>query len=375
PGGYGRLQLVEGTHTTRACTWENAVDGDIYWWDGTTEGGIDATGTAWAIFEFIDESIRPIHTIRLLTDTGVGCDPMMGRRIDSQNGNGIHTRCDAGKQATEFEVWVSTDGIALTKVLDATKTNNVCTPCEFFDDWMTWQIDPVDAKYIKLVLKQPQKYGYIALGEFEVWFDAPLADAGESSLSLAGDQVTVTVKDADGNPISGLTHHDIVIYSYNTDGYYGDPRTALGVLIGEDAGEPGVYTGMISNKGVVRASVNGVLIPGAGSAGQAAQPLALPKSEELEPVQALPTEFALDQNYPNPFNPQTTIHYQLPEATEVTLAIYDLSGRVVATLVDGLQPAGYHNAIWNSSDQSSGIYFYQLTAGSYRAVKRMALVR
>lgn len=385
PGGFGRLQLVDATHTTSACPWENAIDGDVYWWDGTTEAGIDASGTAWAIFEFIDQGTRPIHTIRLLTDTGVDC--LGGIRVIQIpvdfNGDvpiGDHVipmmpMCNIGKQVTDFEVWVSTDGIDYTRVLAETKDNNVCTPCEFFDDWMTWHIDPVDAKFIKLVLLEPKKYSYIALGEFEVWYDAHLADAAQSSIEVNGNDVTLTVKDAAGDPISGLTCHDIVFYSYNTDGYYGDPHTALGVLNGEEPGKPGVYTGTVVNKGVVRASVNGVLIPGTAAALLAADQGAVPLSESPELVEAMPTEFALEQNYPNPFNPQTTIHYQLPEEVQVNLTVYDINGRIVETLVNGVQPAGYHSAVWHSRDRSSGIYFYHLTAGNYRAIRRMALVR
>jgi hypothetical protein len=89
----------------------------------------------------------------------------------------------------------------------------------------------------------------------------------------------------------------------------------------------------------------------------------------------LPTQFALSHNHPNPFNASTAIEYQLPEASEVKLEVYNLIGEKVATLVDSKQEAGYRSVVWEASEVSSGLYFYRLTAGDFTETKRMMLVK
>lgn len=84
---------------------------------------------------------------------------------------------------------------------------------------------------------------------------------------------------------------------------------------------------------------------------------------------------ALDQNYPNPFNPTTTIGYTLPEAGPVLLEVYDLTGRRLATLVDGTMPAGTHTVAFEADGLASGLYFYKLQAGGTIQTRRMVLVR
>ncbi len=77
-----------------------------------------------------------------------------------------------------------------------------------------------------------------------------------------------------------------------------------------------------------------------------------------EVVGGIPSQFNLEQNYPNPFNPVTTIKYQIPEISFVTLKVYDVLGNEIATLVSEEKPAGSYEINFNSSNLSSGIYFY-----------------
>jgi hypothetical protein len=89
----------------------------------------------------------------------------------------------------------------------------------------------------------------------------------------------------------------------------------------------------------------------------------------------IPGRFVLYQNYPNPFNPSTTISYDLPARSHVTLKIFNLLGQEVATLVDGDAEAGRHLMQWNAGRLASGVYFYRLQAGKFVENKKMILLK
>ena len=94
----------------------------------------------------------------------------------------------------------------------------------------------------------------------------------------------------------------------------------------------------------------------------------------------VPDEFALKQNYPNPFNPVTRILYDIPEASNVTITIYNLLGNQVKTLVSGYQEPGYKSILWNATNErgapvSAGMYLYSIKAGDFRQTKKMLLLK
>lgn len=89
----------------------------------------------------------------------------------------------------------------------------------------------------------------------------------------------------------------------------------------------------------------------------------------------VPTEIKLYPNYPNPFNPYTTISFYLPVRSMVTVRIYDLLGREVATLLDEEKPAGINNAVWNAAHMPSGVYLYKLQTKSFIETKKMILLK
>jgi hypothetical protein len=93
-----------------------------------------------------------------------------------------------------------------------------------------------------------------------------------------------------------------------------------------------------------------------------------------------PEVFGLHQNYPNPFNPVTSFRYDLPENTLVNITIYDMMGRVVKTLVNSSQMAGYKSIMWNATNDrnesvSAGLYLYTIQAGQFRETKKMVLLK
>jgi len=104
-----------------------------------------------------------------------------------------------------------------------------------------------------------------------------------------------------------------------------------------------------------------------------------PLSEMITSVERfstdLPTDFGLEQNYPNPFNPTTTIRFSLPHREHVTLKVFDVLGREVATLVDGELNPGEHSVVFSAKDLPSGVYFYRLTTPTFSQTKLMEVLK
>ena len=92
-------------------------------------------------------------------------------------------------------------------------------------------------------------------------------------------------------------------------------------------------------------------------------------------AQDIPTEFELKSAYPNPFNPVTTIKYGLPEDGFVSLEIYDVNGRVVESLVNDNQIAGFYSIAWNATAESSGLYFIRLTSKNESHIQKIMLIK
>ena len=92
-------------------------------------------------------------------------------------------------------------------------------------------------------------------------------------------------------------------------------------------------------------------------------------------VKVLPTEYSLSQNYPNPFNPSTVIEFALPKDSHVTLELYNILGQKVMTLVDEVQPAGYHSVKFDGTNLASGMYLYRLSTGQQTFLKKLLLMK
>ena len=98
-------------------------------------------------------------------------------------------------------------------------------------------------------------------------------------------------------------------------------------------------------------------------------------SVDTEEAQELPTAYTLEQNYPNPFNPTTSIAFSLPQSAQVSLAVYDVLGRRVATLVNGQLTAGQHSVQFEASSLPSGMYLYRLTTPNGSISQKMILLK
>ena len=95
---------------------------------------------------------------------------------------------------------------------------------------------------------------------------------------------------------------------------------------------------------------------------------------------AVPNVFALHQNYPNPFNPSTSIKYILPNDGIVNLAVYDMMGKKIKTLVNGLQTIGYKTIKWDATNEqdhpvSAGLYLYTIHADDFSYTRKMAILK
>ena len=101
---------------------------------------------------------------------------------------------------------------------------------------------------------------------------------------------------------------------------------------------------------------------------------------ELTDTFIIPNQYKLYQNYPNPFNPTTVIQYDVPELSQVSLTIYDLSGREISQLVNDTQSPGLKTVVWNGRDfmgnrMGAGVYIYQLKSDNYVESKKMIFVK
>ncbi len=160
----------------------------------------------------------------------------------------------------------------------------------------------------------------------------------------------------------GLVHNVLGITPDQLGMFFYDPETGM-----DTTGISGTVVDSSSNR--IFASVahfsNLVLAPN-----ETTTPIPDEGNKEVKP-----TSLTLDQNYPNPFNPTTTIAYTIPADAKVTLEVYNLLGKRVATLVNGRQQSGHHTVQFDASHLSSGVYMYRIKAGSHTAVRKMTLMK
>jgi hypothetical protein len=94
-----------------------------------------------------------------------------------------------------------------------------------------------------------------------------------------------------------------------------------------------------------------------------------------EVIVGVPDKFNLSQNYPNPFNPSTKIDFEIPRDGNVKISLFDNSGKLVSTVVNGFRSAGYYTVNFSGLNLSSGVYFYKLEAEGFSKVMKMTLLK
>jgi hypothetical protein len=95
----------------------------------------------------------------------------------------------------------------------------------------------------------------------------------------------------------------------------------------------------------------------------------------VSPIESMPSELTLNQNFPNPFNPTTVIHFEIPQSGFVRLKVFDILGREVAILVDGMKIAGSYSVPWDATSSGSGTYFCRLESNGYSKTRKMMVAK
>jgi len=254
--------------------------------------------------------------------------------------------------------------------ISAQESAQVSIPFEIYDNaggqmTLHFGLDQTATEGIDIHLGEAELPPYPPNGSFEArWF---LPENGfNGSLSSWKDY-----RFASGFPYSGTVEYRFRYQA--TDG-------ATAMNVGWNL--PSTITGMIQD--LVNGAVINVQISGSGNFQinnfQALNQLKLMvyynnTISDVETTDKIPYNFILGQNYPNPFNPTTTIKFSLPEATNVTLRIYNTLGQKVDELVNTNLEAGWYNYQWEASNVATGIYIYELRTDKFVSVKKMLLLK
>jgi len=172
---------------------------------------------------------------------------------------------------------------------------------------------------------------------------------------------------------SGLTDTSVYALAASSTNLFAG--TASGVFLSSNNGASwtAVNTGLTTPINAL--TVNGTMLFAGTDGGVWRRPLTQMITSVQGNTLQLPTQISLEQNYPNPFNRTTQIDYELPQRSFVTLKIYDVLGKEIATLVNSSREPGPYTTNWNAQNYPSGVYFYRLTAGSYTMTKKLVLMK
>ncbi len=224
---------------------------------------------------------------------------------------------------------------------------------------------------------QGTHWGTVPDWPFNEWATAMIA---HGNLLFAGAESSgVLYSDDNGetwNPVnSGLTNLNIRALAQSRTSIF--VATNDGVFLSSDSGATwsSINEGLMDNDITTLGCNDQYLFAGTYSNGVWKRHLSEIKSVENYRSERLPQEFFLEQNYPNPFNPLTVIRYQLPVKSAVSLKVFDVLGREVATLVDEKKEVGEHLVRWDAEGVSSGVYYYKLSTDTYSETKKLVIIK
>ncbi len=407
------LTFIEGSPAVQGEDWSNAIDNDIEDWDGTVTAFTSTKNAPYAIFGFLGGGFGKVEKIKLLTDTKVGFK---------------------NRWVTQFRVLYSITG---TKEADFLP---LVSGQKLIGGWEEFTFPAQTVKFLKLVIEQPTaaSTAYCQLGEFQVFgradfvksnradlvvtYGTPTDPAESWSNAIDGDitdwdgTVTAMTLDPPAYVIFSFADQSIkniskiriltdtgVRFSFrwlrafqievsttgikptdfstvfsatkttgDWESFYFDPVPAKYVKLVLDRPDP-------AESDYCQIGEIEIYVQQEGNSTPTVFVQPPIQSADPAPLAQLPTSYMVEQNYPNPFNPETSIRFQLPNESRVTLTVYNTMGQEIVRLVDRLMPAGTHEVRWNgcTSDGAkvpSGMYLYQFRAGDFSATKKMILM-
>jgi hypothetical protein len=330
-------------------------------------------GTSSGVFASTNNGAAWTRTNTGLTDTGVNCVAALGTNFfagtltagvfrSTNNGENWTT---AGAGLTNLDVQhLAASG---TDLFAATFGGGLFRSSDNGTSWISISSSLADTTVYALLSSGPMLY------------------AGTWSGVFRSDNVgkTWSLMDTSGlrnTHVSALAVNGSTLYAgtslYLVGPYRNPTAVPGGVFFSSTGGGP--WTEAPDSSGTLR-SISCLTVSGtnllAGTAGVWRRPLSEMVTSVGESHSVAPAAFSLEQNYPNPFNPTTSISYALSRQSQVSLEVFDILGRKVATLVNKQESAGRYRVTFDGAYLASGLYFYRLRAGENMTTKKMLLVR
>jgi hypothetical protein len=268
-----------------------------------------------------------------------------------------------------------TDGAVVCDTVPASRGQTAIAPDGVGGAFITWQeLHPGSSSY-DIYAQRVSSTGGCLWAEDGVPVCAE--NNGQEGPKIVPDaQEGIIVTWADGR-IPGSTDGSMDIYAQRIDAFGQVQWDTNGVSIcGSQSAHPSIDVTSDGSGGVIAAWID----TRNAAAGTYAMRLDQDGNAPPSGIENVPVSWSLSQNYPNPFNPSTTISFTLPQRMTARLAIYNVEGKLVQTLLDGSLEEGYREVPWDGKDTrggevSSGVYFYRLTAGDRTLTKKMILLK